>query len=397
MARLDQWTKLDVMMQPPFPPLDPSPRLLAGPGPSNIPTSVREAMQRSQLGHLDPEFWDICTEVATMLAQVYRRPSGVSFPLSATGTSGIEAVLAGLLAPSDTIVVGVAGFFGSRLAEIARRRGANVVEVKAPLGQAVPDDALLDALARHPEARAVAVVHAETSTGVRHPLRELASALAGSETLLVADCVTSLGGIELEPEDWGVDACVSCTQKCLGAPPGMAPLSLSERAFERIRTRGEPVPLSLDLELIARYWLERPAPYHHTAPILHVYALHEALRLVLAEGLEERWRRHEEVGRYLQSELRARGFELLADDDVQLPQLTAVCVPNGIDGREVQLRLARDHGIEIGGGLGPSAPPIWRIGTMGVNATIEVADRVLEALDAAVPRRRRVAQATPSS
>ncbi|MCS7007930.1 MAG: aminotransferase class V-fold PLP-dependent enzyme, partial [Gaiellaceae bacterium] len=380
------------MTQPPFPRLDPSPRLLAGPGPSNVPESVREVMQRSQLGHLDPEFWDICSEVVTMLAEVYRRPSGITFPLSATGTSGIEAVLNGLLSPADTVIVAVAGFFGNRLAEIARRRGANVVVVEAPLGQTVPNDALLDALAQHPEARAVAVVHAETSTGARHPLRELADALAGSETLLFADCVTSLGGIELEPETWGVDACVSCTQKCLGAPPGMAPLSLSERAFERVRAQTDPVPLSLDLELIARYWLERPAPYHHTAPILHVYALHEALRLVLEEGLEARWRRHEEVGRYLQNELRARGFELLADEEVQLPQLTAVCVPEGVDGREVQLQLAREHGIEVGGGLGPSAPPIWRIGTMGVNATVETADRILEALDAVVARPRGLAR-----
>jgi alanine-glyoxylate transaminase/serine-glyoxylate transaminase/serine-pyruvate transaminase len=329
-----------------------------------------------------------------MLAQVYRRPSGLSFPLSATGTSGIEAVLCGLVAPGETAIVAVAGFFGSRIAEIARRRGAKVVAIEAPLGQAVPNEAILDALARHPEARLVAVVHAETSTGVRHPLRELAQALAGSDTLLFADCVTSLAGIELEPEAWGVDACASCTQKCLGAPPGMSPLSLSERALERIRARDEPVPLSLDLELVGRYWFERPAPYHHTAPILHVYALHEALRLVLEEGLEARWQRHEEVGRYLQAELRARGFELLADEAVQLPQLSAVRVPEGIDGPEVQRRLAREHGIEVGGGLGPSAPPIWRIGTMGVNATVEVADRVLEALDAVVAHRRRLAPAS---
>lgn len=382
------------MSQPPFPPLDPSPRLLAGPGPSNVPDSVREAMQRPQLGHLDPEFWDLCSEVVAMLAEVFRRPSGVTLPLSATGTSGIEAVLVNLLEPEDTVVVGEAGFFGARLAEIARRRGARVVTVQAPLGQAVPNEALVDALARHPEARAVAVVHAETSTGVQHPLAELAHELAARETLLFADCVTSLGGSELEPERWGIDACVSCTQKCLGAPPGMAPLSLSERAFERVRARRAEVPLSLDLELVARYWLERPAPYHHTAPILHVYALHDALRLVLEEGLEERWRRHEEVGRYLQSQLRERGFELLADEDVQLPQLTAVRVPDGVDGRAVQHRLAREHGIEVGGGLGPSAPPIWRIGTMGANATVETADRILEALDAVLARPRGLARAS---
>lgn len=372
------------MTETAFQPLSPGPRLLAGPGPSNVPPSVVEAMTRPQLGHLDPEFWSLCDEVVEMLAQVYRRPGGVTFPVSASGTSGIEAVLAGLLDTADTVVVGVAGFFGARLAEVARRHGAQVVTVEAPLGQAVSNDALLDALDRHPSARAVCVVHAETSTGVRHPLAELAAQVRDRDVLLFADCVTSLGGIELEPALWGVDACASCTQKCLGAPPGLSPISLSERAFDRIEGRRTAVPFSLDLELLSRYWLERPVVYHHTAPILQVYALHEALRLVLEEGVEERWARHERIGRLLQDELRGRGFELLAGESVQLPQLTAVHVPAGIDGRAVQARLLAEHGVEIGGGLGPSAPPIWRIGTMGVNATEAAVWQVLKALDTAV-------------
>jgi len=363
--------------------LSPSPRLLAGPGPSNVPPSVLEVMQRSQLGHLDPEFWEICDQVVAQLRRVYCRQEGLTFPLSASGTSGIEAVLTALLEPGDTAIVGTAGFFGSRLAEIVTRIGARPVTVEAPLGKVVPNEALLDALRRHPSARLVCVVHAETSTGACHPLAELARALRDfDDVLLFADCVTSLGGIPLQPELWGVDACASCTQKCLGAPPGMSPVSLSERALERVRSRRTPVPLSFDLELLARYWLERPAVYHHTAPILHVYALHEALRLVLEEGLEARWKRHEEAGRFLQEELRARGLELLADPDHQLPQLTAVRVPAGVDGRQVQLRLLREHGIEVGGGLGPATPPIWRIGLMGYNATRETAERVLEGLDA---------------
>lgn len=361
--------------------LQPSPRLLAGPGPSNVPPSVLEVMQRHQLGHLDPEFWEVCDEVVTQLRRVFRRPNGLTFPISASGTSGIEAVLTALLEPGDTAIVGVAGFFGSRLADIVTRIGARAVTVEAPWGQVAPNEQLLDTLRRHPEARLVCVVHAETSTGARHPLAELAAELRSQDVLLFADCVTSLGGIPLEPELWGVDACASCTQKCLGAPPGMSPISLSERALERIRARRSPVPLSFDLELLARYWVERPAVYHHTAPILHVYALHEALRLVLEEGLEARWRRHEEAGRFLQEELERRGLELLADPEHQLPQLTAVRVPEGVDGREVQLRLLREHGIEVGGGLGPTAPPIWRIGLMGYNATRETAERVLDALD----------------
>jgi alanine-glyoxylate transaminase / serine-glyoxylate transaminase / serine-pyruvate transaminase len=226
------------------------------------------------------------------------------------------------------------------------------------------------------------VVHAETSTGVEHPLAALGEAMRGRDTLLMADCVTSLGGVPLEAGAWGVDFAYSCTQKCLAAPPGMSPLAVSERAMERIRARRTPVPFSFDLLLLERYWIERPAAYHHTAPILQIYALHEALRRALAEGLEERWARHAEAGAYLQGELTARGLELLADPSVQMAPLTAVRVPDGMDGKAVQTRLLREHGIEVGGGLGPAAPSMWRIGLMGLNATVEIADRVLAALDA---------------
>ncbi|MGN6379727.1 MAG: aminotransferase class V-fold PLP-dependent enzyme, partial [Gaiellales bacterium] len=215
----------------------------------------------------------------------------------------------------------------------------------------------------------------------------LAHEVSGLDALLMADCVTSLGGIELEAGAWGVDYCFSCTQKCLGAPPGISPVALSERALRRIRSRRTPMPFSFDFELLRRYWVERPAAYHHTMPILSYYALHEALRLALEEGLEERWERHAQAGAYLQNELRERGYELLAEPDVQLPQLTAVRIPDGVDGRAVQAQLLAKRGIEIGGGLGPAAPPIWRIGLMGTNATLEAADCVLEALDAAVPAR----------
>jgi alanine-glyoxylate transaminase / serine-glyoxylate transaminase / serine-pyruvate transaminase len=231
------------------------------------------------------------------------------------------------------------------------------------------------------------VVHAETSTGARHPLAELAGHVSGLDALLMADCVTSLGGIELEAGAWGVDYCYSCTQKCLGAPPGLSPVALSERALERIRVRRAPAPFCLDFELLRRYWVQRPAAYHHTLPILAYYALHEALRLALDEGLEERWERHAEAGAHLQAGLRERGFELLAEPDLQLPQLSAVRVPEGIDGRAVQARLLAEHGIEVGGGLGPGSPPIWRIGLMGTNATVDTADRVLEAMDAVLPAR----------
>jgi alanine-glyoxylate transaminase/serine-glyoxylate transaminase/serine-pyruvate transaminase len=358
------------------------PRLLCGPGPTNVDPAVLEAMQTPMLGHLDPDFHDILLEVVADLREVYRADDGVVLAIQATGTAGMEAGIANLVEPGDTVIVGSAGYFGERICEIARRYGANVVEVTAPWGECVPNERLLDALERHPQARLVAVVHAETSTGVEQPLAELGHALKGSDTLLMADCVTSLGGVTLDVGGWGIDYAYSCTQKCLAAPPGMSPVAVSERALERIAARTSPVPFSLDLELLRRYWIERPAAYHHTAPILQIYALREALRQVLDEGLQARIESHDYAGRYLQRQIRARGFELLADPAHQLAPLTAVRVPDGIDGREVQVRLLREHGIEVGGGLGPSAPPMWRIGLMGANATTETADTVLAAFDA---------------
>jgi alanine-glyoxylate transaminase / serine-glyoxylate transaminase / serine-pyruvate transaminase len=363
------------------PPLDPPSRLLCGPGPSDVEPSVLAAMARPMLGHLDPAFHAVLDEVTALLRTVWGMPQGDVLALPSTGTSAMEAGIANLLEPGDTAIVADAGFFGRRLAVIAARHGANVVRLGAAWGQTVPNDAILEALRRHPDTRLVAVVHAETSTGALHPLRELGVELRRHDVLLMADCVTSLGGVPLAAGAWGVDYAYSCTQKCLAAPPGMAPVAISPRAWRRIHARRTPVPFSLDLELLRRYWADRPAAYHHTAPILGVYALHEALRRVLEEGLEERWARHSGAAAHLQAALRERGLELLADPLRQMAPLTAVRVPDGVDGKAVQARMLADHGIEIGGGLGPDAPPIWRIGLMGRNATVATATRVVEALD----------------
>jgi alanine-glyoxylate transaminase / serine-glyoxylate transaminase / serine-pyruvate transaminase len=365
-----------------LPTLNPSERLLCGPGPTNVDPSVLEAMRKPMLGHLDPEMHDILLEVVDMLRRVYRMPHGVVLPLHCSGMAGMEAGIANLLEPGETAVVAQSGFFGKRMAEMARRYGAEVVEVTAEWGEAVPNERILDALDSHPEARMLAIVHAETSTGVEHPLAELAFELRDRETLLMADCVTSLAGVELDVGSWAIDYAYSCTQKCLAAPPGMSPVAVSEAALDRIRARRTPVPFSFDLLQLERYWIERPVTYHHTAPILSIYALHQALRNVLEEGLVRRCLRHAEAGGHLQDELAARGFELLADPGPRLAPLTAVRVPEGTDGKAVQGRLLREHGIEVGGGLGPDAPPMWRIGLMGRNATVETADRVLAALDA---------------
>ena len=368
--------------------LSPPDRLLCGPGPTNVEPSVLEAMRKPMLGHLDPDLHEILLDVVTMLRAAWRMPDGLVLPLHCTGTAGMETGIVNLLEPGDTAIVARCGFFGRRIAEIARRHGAHVVEVDADWGEAVSNEGLVDALDRHPDARLLAVVHAETSTGVEHELAELGAELRGRDTLLMADCVTSLGGVPLEVGAWGIDFAYSCTQKCLAAPPGMSPLAVSERAMERIRSRRTPVPFSFDLLLLERYWIERPAAYHHTAPILGIYALHEALRRLLAEGLEERWARHSEAAAFLRGELEARGLEILAAPDCRLAPLTAVRVSEGVDGKAVQGRLLRQHGIEIGGGLGPDAPAMWRIGLMGRNASRAVAGRVLDALDAALSAER---------
>jgi alanine-glyoxylate transaminase / serine-glyoxylate transaminase / serine-pyruvate transaminase len=380
-------------MNPELPVLDPPERLLCGPGPTNVEPGVLAAMGRPMLGHLDPDLHEILLEVVSMLRRAYRMPDGLVLPLHCTGMAGMETGIANLLEPGDTAVVARAGFFGGRIAEIAWRYGVNVVEVEAEWGEAVANERILQALDEHPEARLAAVVHAETSTGVEHPLAQLGAALRGRDTLLMADCVTSFGGVELDVGDWGVDYAYACTQKCLAAPPGMSPVAVSEAALDRIRARTQPVPFSFDLLLLERYWIERPPAYHHTAPILHIYALHEALRLVLEEGLEARWARHAEAGKYLQRSVAERGLELLADPARQLAPLTAVRVPEGVDGKAVQSDLLRRHGIEVGGGLGPSAPAMWRIGLMGRNASMEIADRVLAALDEALAGRREPALA----
>ena len=369
-------------MDPALPQLQPPERLLCGPGPTNVDPAVLEAMTKPMLGHLDPDLHEILHEVVDMLRRVYRMPDGLVLPLHSTGTAGMEAGIANLLEFGDTVIVGQCGFFGRRIAEIARRHHAHVVTVEADWGACVSNDALMAELDRHPQARMVAVVHAETSTGVEHPLAELGAAMRDRDTLLMADCVTSLAGVPLELGAWGVDYAYSCTQKCLAAPPGMSPVAVSERALERLRARRTPVTFSFDLLLLERYWIERPVTYHHTAPILAIYALHEALRRVLDEGLEQRWARHAEAAAHLRLSIEARGLDLLADPAHRLAPLTAVRVPEGVDGKAVQGRMLREHGIEIGGGLGPDAPAMWRIGLMGQNASADTADRVLAALDA---------------
>ena len=375
-------------MSQPIAALSPPERLLCGPGPSNVEPAALAAMGKPMLGHLDPAYHAILDEVTAMLGEVYRAADGVTFPLPSTGTSGMEAGIANLVEPGDTVIVGVSGYFGARIAEIAARHGARVVEVAEEWGTHVPNERLLAALADNPGARLMAVVHGETSTGVQHPLAELAEGMRGADTLLMADCVTTLGGVRIDFDAWGIDYAYACTQKCLGAPPGMSPIAVSQRALERIAARTTPIPFSLDLQLLRAYWIDRPAAYHHTSPILHVYALHEVLRQTLAEGVEARWERHERAGRRFAARAEESGLAVLAEPGHRLAPLTALRVPEGIDGKDVQKELLAEHGIEVGGGLGTATPPIWRVGLMGPNASDATADRVLDTLTAVLETRR---------
>ncbi len=343
-----------------------SDQLLLGPGPSNPYPEVMEAFQRPVLGHLDPEFLSVLDEIADRLRTVLRTENALTLPISGTGSAGMEACFVNLLEPGDTVVIGVNGVFGERMCEVARRCGAEVVRVDAPWGRAIDPQQLLDARRANAHARVLAVVHAETSTGIENDIAPLA-VLQETDTLLLVDAVTSLGGIPVEVDGWGIDAVYSGTQKCLGVPPGLSPLSLSPRAVERVRSRTRPAQSwYLDLGLLADY-VGTARRYHHTAPISMLYALHAGLGVVLDEGLEAAHARHRYVGELLQEALPDMGFRPFALER-RLPQLTSVWLPDGVDDAKLRAELRGRFGIEVGGGLGELAGRGWRIGLMGHSA-----------------------------
>lgn len=356
-------------------------RLLLGPGPSNPYPEATEALTRPVLGHLDPEYLALAGDVADRLRAVFRTANPLTLPVSGTGSSGMEACLTSLLEPGDTIVVGVNGYFGERLCEVARRGGARVVRVEAPWGAPLDPADLLAARRNHPEAAVLAVVAAETSVGVRNDVAPLGRELAGTDTLLLVDAVTALGGIPLEVDGWGIDACYSASQKCLGAPAGLAPVTLSPRAVARMRARTTPIAsFYLDLGLLQDYYAASPPTYHHTASSPLVASLHAGLDRLLEEGLEVTWERHRRVGERLQGELSELGFGMVARPGSRLPQLTAATLPDGVVEGPLRKRLLDAFGIEVGGGLGEFAGRAWRIGLMGHNATDRSVRTVLAAI-----------------
>jgi len=357
-------------------------RHLFGPGPSNPYPEATAALGLPLLGHLDPAFLEIMDDACGRLREVWGTRNARTLPLSATGSAGMEAAFVNTVRPGDVVVVAVNGLFGQRMCDVAARCGGEVVAVEHAWGTPVDVRRVTDA---HPAPDVIAAVHAETSTGVRSDIAALGE--VKGDALLIADAVTSLGGIEVRADDWGVDVGYAGTQKCLGVAPGLAPFTINDRAFERRVER--PQSWYLDLGLIGGYvggGQEQGAgrTYHHTAPVAMVVSLHAALGRILDEGLDKVWTRHADAGRVLQDGLQERGLELFAQEGHRLPQLTTVRVPEGVDSTAVRRHLLERHDLEIGAGAGEFASTVWRIGLMGHNATTDAARFVLTALDDAL-------------
>ena len=360
----------------------PPKRLLLGPGPSPVEDRVLEAMAAPVLGHLDPLFLRCMDDIQEMLRYVFETDNRVTVPISATGSAGMEAALVNIIEPGDKVVVCIHGVFGERMLDIIERAGGKPIIVRAEWGKAIDRRDIESAL--DSKSRALAIVHAETSTGVLQDLNGLSELAHSAGALLVVDAVTSLGGHPVGVDRNGIDVCYSGTQKCLGAPPGLAPITFSERALERIRDRKTKVQSwYLDMTMVEKYW-GSDRTYHHTAPISMNYALREALRIVCDEGLEARWRRHELNHRALVAGLEAMGLQMNVDPAQRLWSLNAVRVPDGVDDARVRGRLLNDSNIEVGGGLGPLKGKIWRIGLMGSGSSRQNVLSVLDALHRAL-------------
>ncbi len=355
-------------------------RVLLGPGPSDIHPRVLEALGRMTVGHLDPYYLKIMDETQQMLRQVFQTKNQLTMAVSATGSAGMESTVVNLIEPGDSMVIGVNGVFGARMVDVAQRAGAVVTKVERPWGEVFTPDDFKEAIASA-KPKVVGIVMAETSTGASQPIPEISDLVRNSGAMLVVDAVTSLGGLPVKVDEWGIDAIYSGTQKCLSCPPGLAPVSFSARAVDRIMSRKQKVQSwYLDMSMLASYW-GTDRVYHHTAPINMSYGLHEALRLVLEEGLENCFARHQLNHRALKAGLAALGIKYAAQEGHQLPMLNAVHIPEGVDDVVVRKALLERFGIEIGGGLGAFKGKVWRIGLMGYGSRQNNVLLVLSALE----------------
>ena len=373
-------TMTSMPIEPPvFPANEMAPRILLGPGPDMVHPRVTAAMTAPLLGHLDPDFLILMDRTQQLLHYAFQTENRLTLPVSGTGSAGMEAVVASIVEPGDDVLVCINGYFSARIAEMARRHGGQVETIERPWGEVFSADEVADALRRRP-ARVVAIVHAETSTGALQPLEDIVAVVHELGALLIVDAVTSLGGVPLRVDELDLDAVYSGTQKCLGCPPGLAPVTLGRRAEEKLAARTRLVDTwYLDLSIVQRYWGPERT-YHHTAPIALNFALYEALRMVAEEGLEARWERHRRNAMLLWEGLAELGMTLHVPLAHRLPSLTTVRIPDGVDDAGVRGRLLRDYGIEIGGGLGTLKGRVWRIGLMGHSSRAENVELLLGAL-----------------
>ena len=361
--------------------LNPPLRILLGPGPSNVHPRVQQAMAAPMVGHLDPYFVKIMDDTVELLRYLFRTQNRLTFPISGTGSAGMEASFCNFLESGDTVVIGVNGVFGERMVDNAVRCGTEVIPVEAEWGKIVAPEAIEAALKSRKKVKMLALVHAETSTGVLQPLAEASQLAKRYGALFMVDTVTSLGGQEVAVDDWGIDICYSGTQKCISCPPGLSPFTANQKAMDVLQARkSKGNGWYLDLALLSAYW-GTGRVYHHTAPITMIYALHEALALIAEEGLEARLKRHRKNADALRAGLEAIGIVLHAEEGYRLNSLTSIRVPIGVDDLRVRQRLLNEYNIEIGGGLGPLKGKIWRIGLMGESSTEENVLFLLYALE----------------
>ena len=364
---------------PAAPKANPPIRTLLGPGPSPVNPRVLQALSLPVVGHLDPEFLKIMDQSMAMLRELFQTKNRLALPMSGTGSAGMETCFVNLVEPGDAVLIGVNGVFGTRMVDVARRCGAQVDTVEAEWGTGLDPAQFRSALGKK-NYQLVAIVHAETSTGVLQPIEEISRLVREHGSLLLVDTVTSLGGAPVKVDELGIDACYSGTQKCLSCPPGLSPVTFSERAIEAVRKRKTKVQSwYLDLSMIEKYWGSERV-YHHTAPISMNYALHEALRVVLEEGLQASWQRHRQVHEVFIREMRKLELEPAVAEPIRAPMINAVRIPEGVDDAKVRQRLYDECNIEIGAGLGPLKGKIWRVGLMGHGARVENVELLAKSL-----------------